>query len=232
MKILGIDTSTTVFSVCLSEDNKILYEVVRERTYWYNQSDGNLFNLIKNLMNTSEKIDAIALTIGPGMFTSLRVGLAIAKGLYLSRNIPICGVNTLEVIANSLQIPDFIKDEYIISPVMEAFQKEIFTAFFTRRERVSKDLIFTPEEFFKFIRHKFNRKKIIAIGPGVKLIKNQLSGGSGQKIFFNDSPLFYPSSAKVVFSALPKIKNGIFDNPELLEPHYIKRTSAESKCEK
>ncbi|MEO0095099.1 MAG: tRNA (adenosine(37)-N6)-threonylcarbamoyltransferase complex dimerization subunit type 1 TsaB [candidate division WOR-3 bacterium] len=234
MKILGIDTSTSFFSVCICDDNEILYELRSERGFIKNSSAANLFDTVQELFNNMEdgNIDAIALSIGPGMFTSLRVGLALAKGLYISKHIPICGVNTLEVIAWSYLSLDFIKNEkgIICVPVMEAFQGELFVAFFSRKGKIGQDMVCNPEELLNFINQKYKNKKMIIIGPGVKILKEYwLIKNVKKSLQIIESYLFYPSSSKVVYAALPKIKKGHFDDPELLEPYYIKKTSAEMK---
>ncbi|MEO0161519.1 MAG: tRNA (adenosine(37)-N6)-threonylcarbamoyltransferase complex dimerization subunit type 1 TsaB [candidate division WOR-3 bacterium] len=229
MKILGIDTSTKSFSTCICEEARILYEITGDRIFSSDIKSGNFFLVVHDLINGVEKIDAIALTIGPGMFTSLRVGLALAKGLFLSRRIPICAVNTLEVIAYTVAFSNFIDSNYLIAPVMEAFQKEIFVALFKSHRRISKDLVFKPEDFLKFAWEKYKEEKIIIAGPGVQLLKDFAQGKDKNRIIISESPLFCPSASKVVLTALRRIKMGIFDDPELLEPHYIKKTSAEAK---
>jgi len=234
LKILGIDTSTTAFSICIFEDNKVLYELRRERSFMNEQKDAGLFSAIQELLNNKENeiIDAIALSIGPGMFTSLRVGLALAKGLYFSRNIPLCGVNTLDVIAHSFFLFEVMNKEknIICASVMEAFQGEVFVAFYNRKVKIGHDMVFNPNELTNFIERKFKNKKLIAIGPGVKILaEHKMKKNAKNNLYIIDSPLCYPSASKVISTALSKIKMGVFDDPENLEPYYIKKTSAEQR---
>lgn len=237
MRILGIDTSTTTFSLCIFDDNKLLYELNRERAFSKETKDAGLFFALQELMYymENEPIHAIALSIGPGMFTSLRVGLALAKGLHISRNIPLCGVNTLEVIAQPFLSLGFIKNEkgIICAPVMEAFQGEIFVAFYNQKTKIGNDLVCNPSEFINNINKNFKNKKVIAIGPGVKVLTQfKMAGVMKKNLHIIDSHFFYPSSSKVVCAALKKIKMGCFDDPENLEPYYIKKSSAELKGRK
>ncbi|MEO0129686.1 MAG: tRNA (adenosine(37)-N6)-threonylcarbamoyltransferase complex dimerization subunit type 1 TsaB [candidate division WOR-3 bacterium] len=237
MRILGIDTSTTIFSFCIFDDNKLLYELNRERTFSKETKDAGLFFALQELMEytDNESIHAIALSIGPGMFTSLRVGLALAKGLNFSRNIPLCGVNTLDVIAQTFLSFDFIKKEkgVICATVMEAFQGEIFVAFYNQKTKISNDIVCSPSEFMHYINQYFKNKKVIAIGPGVKVLAGfKMAGVMKKNLYITDSHFFYPSSSKVVYAALNKIKLGYFDDPDNLEPYYIKKSSAELKGRK
>jgi len=237
LKILGIDTSTTAFSICVFEDNKILYELRCERAFINDQKDAGLFSAIQELLNNmeNETIDGIALSIGPGMFTSLRVGLALAKGLYFSRNIPLCGVNTLDVIAHSFYLLDLVNKgkNIIIASVMEAFQGEVFVAFYNHGAKIDQDMVFNPGALINFIERNFKNKKIIAIGPGVKILAgHKMKKNAKNKLYIIDSYLFHPSASKVVYTAFSKIKAGDFDDPENLEPYYIKKTSAEQRGKK
>lgn len=210
------------------DDNKFLYELNQERAFSRETKDAGLFFALQELLTNvgDEPIHAIALSIGPGMFTSLRVGLSLAKGLHISRKIPLCGVNTLDVIASSFIFWDVMnKDKNIIcAPVMEAFQGEIFVALYCRKTKIGNDIVCKPDEFVNYINQNFKNKKVIAIGPGVKMIKDMK-----KNLYVINSHFFYPSSSKVVYAALTKIKMGYFDDPENLEPYYIKKTSVELK---
>jgi len=240
LKSLGIDTSTTIFSICLCEDEKIFHELRCERSFYKNSRDAGFFNTVENLIKSLDNahLDAIALTLGPGMFTSLRVGLAFAKGLYFSQNIPLYGVNTLEVIAKSFPVFDFVKgnqNKTIVAAVLEAFQKEFFVAFYNSNSRIGDDLLITPEGFVSYVYQKFKKDAlIVAIGPGIqilkenKIIKKNLQNTN--RLIMLDSDLYFPSASKVVKVALPRIRSKKYDNPDLLEPYYIKKTSAEIKA--
>lgn len=242
MKILGIDTSLTIFSVSVVENDKSLYELRCERSFYRNSRDAGFFSTIKHLLEitNSGHLDAIVLTIGPGMFTSLRVGLAFAKGLYLSQHIPIYAINTLEVIAKSFPgifFKNKNKGRVIITPVINTFQNEIYVAFYNHRRRIGPDLLITPDCFIKDISSKFKQEDIIIIiGPGAQILKQKITSvkliRKSKRIILLDSELYFPSAAKAITIALPRIRKKECDNPELLEPYYIKKTSAETEVPK
>lgn len=236
MKILGIDTSSTIFSVCLIEDEKFLYELKCERSFYKNSRDAGFFNTLKHIIDNlhNSRLDAIAIAIGPGMFTSLRVGLVFAKGLYLSQHIPIYAVNTLDVIAKSFPVSALKKNKVIVAPILNAFQDEIYVAFYNHHRRISKDLLMTSDSFAEYINSRFRLyDTVIAIGPGIQIIKKNKAITKllkrPENFIIIDSELYYPSAANVIKTSLPRIRKEKCDNPELLEPRYIKKTSAEIK---
>src|SRR3712207_287556 len=103
MLILGIDTSTKLCSVALYDSEKgILGEI--NVTVPKNHSNV-ILPMIDQLFSfagkTVEEIERIAVGIGPGSFTGIRVGMAIAKGLAIGKNISIVGISGLDALARS-----------------------------------------------------------------------------------------------------------------------------------
>ena len=99
MNILGIETSTRAASVAVISEEKILAEVIQESRSPHSET---LQVQIEEVLKTSgvgEKIDAAAVSIGPGSFTGLRIGLAAAKILAYAWKIKIIGVPTLQALA-------------------------------------------------------------------------------------------------------------------------------------
>src|SRR5689334_17760726 len=123
--VLNIDTAVETASICLSEDRKILQVSINE-----NQKDHAawLSVAIQNMMINAgyrlNQLHAIGITIGPGSYTGLRVGLSAAKGLCYALNIPLITIGTLEMMAFAA------KDEPadLLCPLIDARRMEVFTA--------------------------------------------------------------------------------------------------------
>ena len=127
--ILNIDTATESASVCLAKDDSVVLmrksEQQKDHASW-------LHVAIKQMMEEADtaliKIDAVAVTIGPGSYTGLRIGLAAVKGICYALEKPLIAVNTLLVMANA------IKKEKVdlLCPMIDARRNEVFTAVYTK----------------------------------------------------------------------------------------------------
>ncbi len=98
--LLAIDTSTSQIGLALYDGFQVAGEML-----WHSQAHHTvelapgIFEILKRSGITMEKVQALGIALGPGSFTSLRVGLALAKGLALSRHLPLIGIPTLDILA-------------------------------------------------------------------------------------------------------------------------------------
>ncbi|RPH62923.1 MAG: tRNA (adenosine(37)-N6)-threonylcarbamoyltransferase complex dimerization subunit type 1 TsaB, partial [Chloroflexi bacterium] len=100
--LLAVDTSTAQIGLALYDGAQVVAESLWSSRARHTQELAPAF--AEMLAHTGVKVDeikAIGVALGPGSFTSLRVGLAFVKGLAFSRNLPIVGINTLSVVAAS-----------------------------------------------------------------------------------------------------------------------------------
>jgi tRNA threonylcarbamoyladenosine biosynthesis protein TsaB len=221
LKILGIETSSPVFSLCLNDDDNVLYEFSTHREF-EGHRDALVFEEAKRLVDSIDggNIDVIAVSIGPGMFTSLRVGLSLAKGFSIVNGTPVVAVNTLDVIG--------VKLSFQVSPVVaviNAYRGEIYAAFYNSGMRTSDYLLTTPAQLSDMI-----RVRTLVAGPGTALLRE---GGLDMGVLnVAKDEEYLLSASRVIAIALPRIKKGDFDEIEFLEPYYIKKTDAERKYDK
>ncbi|MBR2354419.1 MAG: tRNA (adenosine(37)-N6)-threonylcarbamoyltransferase complex dimerization subunit type 1 TsaB [Clostridia bacterium] len=126
MKILSLDSSATVATVALCEDEALLAEFTLNNGNTHSET---LLPMVEALLATYgilvDDIDLFACTSGPGSFTGVRIGAATIKGLAFGREIPCVGVSTLEAIAENLST---LKG--LICPVMNARRAQVYTALF------------------------------------------------------------------------------------------------------
>lgn len=179
--------------------------------------DAEIFKEAKDILNSlgNERLGAIAVSIGPGMFTSLRVGLSLAKGIALVQKTPVVAINTLDVIGLPPSLPDVR-----IAAVVNAYRGEIYAAFYEGGKRASDYLLLTPDSFLKMI-----EDGTTIVGPGVDVVAGAGPIRSGVKLDGSEEHL--PTAKAVISMAQPRIKEEDFNDIQFLEPYYIKKTDAE-----
>lgn len=105
--LLAIDTSTTQMGLALYDGSEVFAESIwTSRQYHTVELAPALAGLLARCGLTMESVSALGVAIGPGSFTSLRVGLAFAKGLALARRLPLIGIPTLDVVAAAQPVAD------------------------------------------------------------------------------------------------------------------------------
>ena len=125
MKILAIDTALNACSVAITDGDTPLafHHEIRSRGH-----AETLLPLIRSLMSEAKlsfaDLDLIAVTVGPGTFTGLRIGLAAARGIALAATKPCVGVTTLESLAASVDARD--AQQQIVVPAIDARRQEVY----------------------------------------------------------------------------------------------------------
>lgn len=98
--LLAVDTSTSLVGLALYDGDTVLGEMTwTTKQHHTTELSPALSGLLKRCGVTMALVNALGVAIGPGSFTSLRVGLSLVKGIALARNIPVMGISTLDVIA-------------------------------------------------------------------------------------------------------------------------------------
>src|SRR5438552_2224461 len=126
MRILGIETATASQSVALLDNQQVLAEAA-----WSGAGSrgGKLLPMIDSVLRTagvaSSAIEAIAVSVGPGSFTGVRVGLATAKGMILGTQAALIGVSTLEALAAGCA-----RRQAIVCALLDAGRGEVYTGLY------------------------------------------------------------------------------------------------------
>lgn len=210
--ILNIDTSTDSASVCLAKDVLVLVikknNQQKDHASWLHPA---IIEIMKEANSQLSEIDALAVTIGPGSYTGLRVGLAAAKGICFALEKPLLTVNTLLVMANT------IKNEQadLLCPMIDARRMEVFTSLYTKElESVKGPMAMLIEE--TSFAAELASKTICFSGTGSVKFKNILKN---QNALFSDSS--FDVSHMVSLSNALFIKNQ-FSDLAYIEPLYLK----------
>lgn len=218
MIILGIETSTSVGSVALTSGEKILAEYIQDNncshSIWLIPAINAILNDTGIKINT---VEGIAISMGPGAFTSLRVGVSTAKGLAQSLNIPLVPVSSLKILAGNISF-----NQLSICPVIDAKRKEIYTAFFKYQDyelkQISENLITTPASLVEKI-----KKPTIFLGNGAILYQGILRKELAELAIFPPEIFSIPRAALVAILGEKKIKEGKVPDLFEVEPLYLRK---------
>lgn len=220
---LALDTSGTRTALALVKDDKEVYELTTTAPYGHNEK---LLDLIKEAFTqtglTLKDITAICLTIGPGMFTSLRVGLSVAKGLALTGKLPLKGVSTLYALAVTAGAE--------IQPVLaliDARRQEIYAGLYYQENTLVKPTVISLEELPALISQTDLPKTPLRIaGDGFTIARSFLHR-SGQTL--EHTGLIHPAPVVIARIAQKLLITTGPDDLANLEPVYLRRTDAELK---
>lgn len=224
MLVLAIDTATKIGSVALYDDKT---GVIGEINLYVKVNHSNVImdavdSLFKLSGLTIKDVDRIAVTIGPGSFTGIRIGTAIAKGLAYSLKKPIVGINELDVLAHMGE-----NREDIIVPLIDARKERVYFS----KYRYIDNILLREEEYkdgeLREILDDLKGKKVTFIGDGAivneKLINEILE--KDYTIFSKANSISRAGVAAQISLHLPE------DNLYTLEPLYVNKSQAEREKE-
>ena len=193
MLILAFDTATAVATSALVRDGDVLGERASAPVRVLEDVDA----LLREAGVEPGDLDALAVGIGPGSFTGVRLGLAAARGLALALDLPVAGVSTLDALAASA--PDAV-------PVIDAKRREIFT-------RTDGEIVAVPAAAFE-------APGRTCVGDGAVRYREHLES-TGAVVPPDDSELHLPHAR---FHALLAHD---FGPAELVEPVYVRAPDAD-----
>lgn len=222
MKILGIETSTKIGSVALIHDDILLCEYIHG--YTAGHSSWVISAIDKMLRDGGEdklRVDGIGVSIGPGMFTGLRVGVAVAKGLSYALGVPIAGVSSLDALAWNMPY------EFVCS-VIDATRGEVYAALYENNKRISEYMLIKPDKLCQMI----DNKNVVLVGNGVKVYEDIFLELLKDKAIVAPLQLAYPRALNVAAIGLNTIKAGLGVHPEEIIPMYLRCSDAEANKNK
>jgi tRNA threonylcarbamoyladenosine biosynthesis protein TsaB len=167
MTILNIETSGKICSVAITKDGVLEFQVDdKDGMQHANKLAPFVDKCMDELHRKGEKPDAVAVSIGPGSYTGLRIGLSLAKGLAFSLGVPLIGVDTLKILAVKAMFgPVNWQGDEILVPMIDARRMEVFTAAydFALNEVVPAGPLIIDESSFAEL---LNKGKVYFMGDG------------------------------------------------------------------
>ena len=211
MLILGIDTSTKICTCSIFDSEN---GVIAETSLSVKKNHSNIvMPIIDNLFKISDlninDIDKIAVAIGRGSFTGVRIALGIAKGLAMALNKPLIAVNELDILETIAS-----GNENEVIPLIDARKERVYYKY--QEKYVDDYLINLISSFDK-------NKKYVFVGDGATNYENILKDNLGDNAIILPMYNAFPRASVLCELALNKEEANIYT----LEPEYISKSRAE-----
>jgi len=220
MRILALESSAKAASVAVSDGGAVVAQyfqasgLTHSRTLLAMAQD-----ILKNLELSMSDIGGVAVSVGPGSFTGIRIGLAAAKGLAWGAGLPLCGVSTLEAMAHLCP-----RDDVVVCPVMDARRGQVYNARFSlcggTLSRLAPDRAISLAELASEIKN--DKIPHFLLGDGAVLCYNYLSENGIDSVLAPDT-IRMQSAWGVCLAA----ERGDFVSPDDVVPNYLRLSQAE-----
>jgi tRNA threonylcarbamoyladenosine biosynthesis protein TsaB len=239
MTILGIDTAIPTASVAIIENDRSPIEEIQTRSaasrgYPTDRAIGTHAEVLLPLVHALfaraqvgvDDLSGLAISIGPGSFTGLRIGLATAKGMAYASNLPLAGVSTLH--ANAARVRDF---EGVIGSMVDARKGEVYLALFRRRSetiaRLTPDAAFSVEAAIDLVRaYQIGSNPVMLIGNGAEAYEHQVQESLGTSVRISSGDGYPSIATQAALLARSRLADGSGDDLGALAPVYLRAAEA------
>lgn len=229
MLTLSIETSDFMGGVALICDGRPVAEMsLASKETHSRRLTATIKWLMQRLGAEWSDLDLLAVSLGPGSFTGLRIGIATVKGLAFALGLPLIGVPTLDALASHVIA---CKGD-IVCPVLDARKSEVYTALYQIRnsgelEKISPYQVISPEQLAVFVPYG---QRVLLLGGGLLLYKDIFVRGLGNRAVIVPSHMAYVRAASVgILAELRWQKEKRPDDFNILKPIYVRPSEAEAK---
>ena len=219
--ILSVDTSTSICSVALHQDGKL---VAHTETFLERSHSRNIAQMVDHILAICEispaSLDAFAISAGPGSYTGMRIGTSTVKGYCFALEKPLVSVSSLYSLAAKLEHK---QPGLLYAPMIDARRMEVYAALFDAElnEIIKESAVILDESSFQ---EQLSNRMLLFGGDGCAKFKTICS--SEQALFAMDT---YPSAEFMGKKAFENFKSEKFENIAYFEPNYIKEFHTNSK---
>jgi tRNA threonylcarbamoyladenosine biosynthesis protein TsaB len=222
VKVLAIDTSSPAGSVAIAEGDHLMAELLLDVHYTHSRRLMRDVDLLLRAVNLTVKdVDGFALTLGPGSFTGLRIGVATVKGMALVADRPVAGVLTLDALAQNL-----FATATEAWAVIDARKGEVFCACYEPGPegmvRQGEPLLLSPEGLAARA-----GGPAVFLGSGVPLCEEALRAAAGGEHLFAPRHLWAIRASVVAALGLERLRSGDVLDLATFGPVYLRPSEAE-----
>ena len=216
--ILNIETSTNVCSVAVSNDAECIFNKEDYSGPHHNEQLGRFIDEALSFIDShSFKLDAVAVSCGPGSYTGLRIGTSMAKGICYGRDVKLIAIPTLELLAVPVLLKEQAEEENaLLVPMLDARRMEVYAQVFNRSleevRQIQADVV-TEETYKEYL----EKGPVYFFGNGAAKCMEEINNPNAHLIK-DVVPL-----AKYMFPLAEKrIAQGKFDDVAYFVPFYLK----------
>ena len=213
--ILSIESSTPVCSVAVSMDGKLVWNKENKELSHSTVLGVYIAEALRFVQENHFRLDAVAVSEGPGSYTGLRIGVSLAKGLCFGLDIPLIALPTLKVMAAR-----FVPSASYLCPMIDARRMEVYTALYdgNLNETEPVQAMIVNENSF---RNLLTQKEIRFFGNGMSKCKAVIQ--SPNAIFIDD---VHPLASYMINGSENAFMRKIFVDTAYFEPFYLKEFQA------
>lgn len=227
MLILGIETATKTGGVAIVSDDGVIAEYTLNIEVTHSERlMSTVDRVLKDTGIELSRIDGFGVSIGPGSFTGLRIGLSTVKGLAFTTGKPLAAVPTLKALAWNVPYSC-----YPVCPLLDARKKEVYAALYRQD---SRDLATLWDATVAPLAELAGRitGEVVFTGEGARLFAEDIHKLFAERAHIAPLAAMVPSAASVAEIAHRMLKAGQQADPDNLSPLYIRRPEAELAWEK
>ena len=219
MIILALDTSGPVAGTAVWEDGRVRYEAMAVNKMTHSESIMPMMEeALTRTALTKEQLTHLAVTVGPGSFTGVRIGVTAVKALSHALGIPCIGVDALEATAFGIENP-----YDVLCPIQDARVHQVYGAAFRNGERLMADCVLQLDEYLRRIDTLGER--FLFTGDGVLSYREQITAAMGDRARFAAAHSAYLRPAAVACLAARDAERAV--DYLTLQPLYLRAPQAE-----
>jgi tRNA threonylcarbamoyladenosine biosynthesis protein TsaB len=229
MIVLGIDTSTSQTSVALGSERGTLAAAFLSTGQSHHEAVTPTVDHITRWSGTSlSHIGGVAVCIGPGLFTGLRVGIQTGKSIAQVLSIPMVALTSLDVLAFAVRYT-----RRVIGAVVDARRQEVFFALYRPAPggvtRTTEYMVGTPAKLAAELEARAD--DVLLVGDGAMRYRRELES-VGSHVEFASPALAFPNAAALVELSIPRFHREEFDRVADVVPLYLRKSDAEIAWDK
>jgi tRNA threonylcarbamoyladenosine biosynthesis protein TsaB len=211
--ILNIETSTKNCSVSIADSGRVIASKELNNGNYSHAEVLHPFiaQILEEVAISKDKIDAIAVSKGPGSYTGLRIGVSAAKGLSFALNKPLISIDTLTSLSYAVTI-----NKGVIVPMLDARRMEVYAAIFDKEHQKIREIKAEIIDNTSFA-EELERGEVYFLGDGAQKCKETITHKNA--VFVDDK---FPSSIEMAELSYQKYNNNNFEDVAYFEPFYLK----------